>query len=206
MLVGAGDWQSSSSEISWKGNALALLSAIGYAAYSLAIKLWLPEEGVQPCNGSEEVGGGGGAAAAVMGSSSAPPAHKPVVSMLVFFGFLGLWTCFGLSPIIFTLHVTRIEDVSGWWRGADGGGAIKLVIIKGLFDNVLSDLLWAKAIQYTSPTLAAVGLSLTIPLALLADLALDSTYPTPLGGMGALFIFAGFVCCTLGEKKCRGKV
>ena len=201
VLVGMGDGGSSSSSTSWKGNTLALLSAAGYASYSLAIKLWVPEE--KPPSPAAVVGEGGGGvsggdamAVAHGGEAGAPSPHAPKISMLVFFGFLGLWTSLGLSPVVAALHVTGVEDISGW---LGNGWAVVLVALKGLFDNVLSDLLWAKAIQLTSPTLAAVGLSLTIPMALLSDLAIDGLLPTPLGALGALFIFTGFVCCALGE-------
>lgn len=38
---------------------------------------------------------------------------------------------------------------------------------QGMADNVLSDTLWAKAVMLTSPAAATVGLSLTVPLAIL---------------------------------------
>jgi hypothetical protein len=44
-----------------------------------------------------------------------------------------------------------------------------LICISGVFDNVLSDYLWARAVVLTTPTIATVGLSLTIPLAFLSD-------------------------------------
>ena len=37
-------------------------------------------------------------------------------------------------------------------------------------NNVLSDYLWARAVVLTTPTVATVGLSLTIPLAFISDL------------------------------------
>ena len=37
-------------------------------------------------------------------------------------------------------------------------------------NNVLSDYLWARAVVLTTPTVATVGLSLTIPLAFVSDL------------------------------------
>lgn len=46
---------------------------------------------------------------------------------------------------------------------------VGLVILKGLFDNALSDFLWAKAVVLTTPTLATLGLSLTVPLAFCID-------------------------------------
>lgn len=50
------------------------------------------------------------------------------------------------------------------------------IVLNGLCDNVLSDYLWARAIVLTSPTVATVGLSLTIPLAFLSDALLGSQF------------------------------
>lgn len=49
------------------------------------------------------------------------------------------------------------------------------IVLNGLCDNVLSDYLWARAIVLTSPTVATVGLSLTIPLAFLSDALLGQS-------------------------------
>ena len=43
------------------------------------------------------------------------------------------------------------------------------VVAKGLLDNVVADLLWAKAVVLTSPTFATVALNLTVPLGFAAD-------------------------------------
>jgi hypothetical protein len=40
---------------------------------------------------------------------------------------------------------------------------------QAIFDNVVADYLWARAVILTSPTVATVGLSLTIPLAFISD-------------------------------------
>lgn len=200
MLVGYGDQSSSSApRLAWVGNTLALFSAAAYASYSMAIKMLVPgeEEGEIKDGAAVKASAdpareaAGGSAVAAGGGAGLP------LSMLVFFGFLGLWTSLGLLPIVITLHATNVENLSGW---AGNGSAILLVLLKGLFDNVLSDLLWAKAIQLTSPTFAAVGLSLTIPLAVLSDFVLDGILPSPLGGGGAVCVFIGFVFCALGER------
>ncbi|KAL3927141.1 MAG: hypothetical protein SGPRY_002963, partial [Prymnesium sp.] len=51
-----------------------------------------------------------------------------------------------------------------------------LLLSKGLFDNVLSEYLWAHAVLLTSPSVATVGLSLTVPLAMLSDAILPSEW------------------------------
>ena len=68
-----------------------------------------------------------------------------------------------------------------------------LLVLKGLFDNVLSDYLWARSIVLTSATVATVGLGLTIPFAFLSDWIINDLRPTGAGFCGALFVCFGFL-------------
>lgn len=92
------------------------------------------------------------------------PQESGKFNIRVMFGFVGLFNLVLLAPAIAVLHATGIEDLSGLTPTIFG-----LVVIKGLFDNVLSDILWAMAILLTSPTAATIGLSLTVPLAMASD-------------------------------------
>ncbi|KAL8020215.1 putative solute carrier family 35 member SLC35F1/F2/F6 [Plasmopara halstedii] len=97
------------------------------------------------------------------------------VSISLFFGFIGILNMVCLLPIVLLLHCSDIESLSGL--------SIEILIligIKGLFDNVLSDYLWARAVLLTSPTVATVGLSLTVPLAIVADFWFHNMLPTTL--------------------------
>jgi solute carrier family 35 protein F5 len=114
------------------------------------------------------------------------------ISMNAFFGFLGLFNSLLLSPVVGILHATKVEVVTGV-----PASFIGLLLLKGLFDNVLSDLLWARAIQLTSPTVATVALSLTIPIAMLSDLILHSIVPAALVIVGAVAVAGGFVLSTV---------
>ena len=69
------------------------------------------------------------------------------------------------SPLVAVLHVTGAEDLSRL-GGAGGGDILGCLLLKGLADNVLSDTLWAKAVLLTSPAVATVGRSLTVPTAI----------------------------------------
>jgi solute carrier family 35 protein F5 len=92
------------------------------------------------------------------------PSDEGVFNIRVMFGFVGLFNLVLLAPVIGILHATGTEDLSGLsWN------ILGLIVIKGLFDNVLSDILWAMAILLTSPTAATIGLSLTVPLAIASD-------------------------------------
>jgi len=114
------------------------------------------------------------------------------VDISVFFGFVGLSNFVLLSPVVGILHATGVERVSNI-----PAAFVLIILLKGLMDNVLSDLLWARAIQLTSATVATVALSLTIPLAMVSDLAIHGTVPVPLLAAGSALVAAGFVTSTL---------
>lgn len=122
------------------------------------------------------------------------------IDSLVFFGFVGVWCALLLLPVVAALHFTGVEDLRETLASPQLGTLVLVMIAKGIFDNVLSDLLWARAIMLTSPVLANVGLALTIPLALLADAVFRHTVPIAMGAAGAATIFVGFILATLGER------
>eukprot|EP00439_Symbiodinium_sp_Y106_P071187 s88_g12.t1 len=74
-----------------------------------------------------------------------------------------------------------------------------LLIFNGLFDNVLSQFAWAKAVQWTSPTAATVGLSLTIPLSVVADFVRQKQL-TGWTFLAAALVITGFICVTVASK------
>lgn len=69
-----------------------------------------------------------------------------------------------------------------------------------MFDNVLSDILWARAIVLTTPTVATVGLSLTIPLAMLSDWIFNRDVPSWQLAVGSVFVIGGFITVNVGSK------
>lgn len=69
--------------------------------------------------------------------------------------------------------------------------------VSGLFNNVISDYLWARSVVLTSSTVATVGLSITIPLAMVSDLLVHNEAPTGLSGVGAALVIVGFCLVNL---------
>lgn len=91
------------------------------------------------------------------------------VSMPLFFGFVGLINIVCLWPAGLLLHLTSLERIelpqgALMWAGVATNMAITFV----------SDMAYLVAMLKSSPLVATVGLSLTIPLALLIDLARGS--------------------------------
>lgn len=112
-------------------------------------------------------------------------------SMALVFGYIGLLNAVCLAPLLPCLHAAG-------WVGFQGltGKVFAALLAKGLFDNVLADYLWARAVVLTSPTVASVGLALTIPMAVASDAArLPGSRPLRGGwavGLGALLVLGGF--------------
>lgn len=65
--------------------------------------------------------------------------------------------------------------------------------------HVLKIPVWARAILLTTPTVATVGCSLTIPIAFLTDFALHGKYPNVLAIIGAFLVVGGFAFVSRGE-------
>jgi solute carrier family 35 protein F5 len=118
------------------------------------------------------------------------------LSMPTLFGMIGVINFVAMAPIVGVLSGTGVEPLAKLTMAVLG-----LVVIKGLLDNVLSDLLWASAIVLTSPTVATIGLSLTIPLSMLGDWALLGHPPSLLLVLGAVLTILGFVAIELSSAK-----
>lgn len=74
------------------------------------------------------------------------------------------------------------------------------LLLNGICNNVLSDYLWARAVVLTSPTVATIGMSITIPLAMVSDGLLQGTIPTYLTATGAVLVILGFVSVNVSKK------
>ena len=86
----------------------------------------------------------------------------PKVSMLLFLGAVGAWNLVGVGAFMVLARAFGfLPDLYANLNWTVFGFAVG----KGLFDNVLSDYLWARAVLLTSPTVASVGLSMQIPMA-----------------------------------------
>lgn len=111
----------------------------------------------------------------------------PTTSVSILFGTLGSIVLVFVTPLAFAFRGAALRGVSSEVFG--------LLIFNGMFDNVLSQFAWAKAVQWTSPTTATVGLSLTIPMSVLADYVRKSRL-TGWSFVAAVLVVLGFVVVT----------
>jgi solute carrier family 35, member F5 len=70
---------------------------------------------------------------------------------------------------------------------------VGFVCANGFADTVLADYFWARAVVLTSPTVATIGMSITIPIAILTDYFIDGIQATGLACFGAVLVVIGFV-------------
>eukprot|EP00603_Paraphysomonas_imperforata_P011694 CAMPEP_0114461398 /NCGR_PEP_ID=MMETSP0104-20121206/6254_1 /TAXON_ID=37642 ORGANISM="Paraphysomonas imperforata, Strain PA2" /NCGR_SAMPLE_ID=MMETSP0104 /ASSEMBLY_ACC=CAM_ASM_000202 /LENGTH=451 /DNA_ID=CAMNT_0001634167 /DNA_START=49 /DNA_END=1404 /DNA_ORIENTATION=+ len=123
---------------------------------------------------------------------------QDAVSMQLLFGYIGALTAVGLSPCLFFLSVFHLGNLAELT-----GEVFGFLVLGSIFNNVISDYLWARSVVLTSPTIATVGLSITIPLAILSDFVFFGTIPTVFSGSGAVLVIVGFVIISA-EQRLRG--
>jgi solute carrier family 35 protein F5 len=116
----------------------------------------------------------------------------------IYLGFVGLLNCLCLWPLLILLHFVGVEV---WeWPSAQ---VLLFLCINGLIGTVLSDLLWSYSVFYTSPLIASVGLSLTIPLAIGVERFLHHRDFTWSYLLGSGLVVSGFVLVNIASRQCE---
>jgi solute carrier family 35 protein F5 len=111
------------------------------------------------------------------------PENEELYSMTLLLGYVGLLTCIPLLPMA-AYYMADMELSFGMF---------KILILKGLFDFVITDYLLLKAVVLTNATIATVGLGLTIPMAFAADFIFQKADFTAMQYFGAFAVLLGFV-------------
>ena len=117
------------------------------------------------------------------------------VAMPLMFGYLGLFNAVLIAPVLILMALVFSRGMFHNFNGEVFG----LISALGIVNNVLSDYLWARAVILTTPTIATVGLSLTIPLAFVSDGLFNHIAPSLLSGFGAVMVVFGFVLVNVGD-------
>jgi solute carrier family 35 protein F5 len=129
--------------------------------------------------------------------------NEEIVSMQLLLGYLGFINIMLLSPVLIIMGILHFEELHILTMTILG-----YILLNGFFDNVISDYLWARSVILTSPTVATVGLSLTIPFAIITDvLSGNHSSITYVSLIGASFVLSGFFLINLGIDpiyKCLG--
>eukprot|EP01104_Vermistella_antarctica_P016023 TRINITY_DN537_c0_g2_i1.p1 TRINITY_DN537_c0_g2~~TRINITY_DN537_c0_g2_i1.p1 ORF type:complete len:553 (-),score=129.02 TRINITY_DN537_c0_g2_i1:181-1839(-) len=114
------------------------------------------------------------------------------VHMPMFLGLVGLTNLLLLWPFGIFLHITGIEV----FHLPPGPVCISL-LINGLIGTVVSDYLWMMSVLFMSPLIGTLGLLLTIPISIVADLILGNLTVNIWYIAGSALICCGFLAVNL---------
>jgi len=117
------------------------------------------------------------------------------IDMPLFFGFVGLFNIFLGMPVLGLLHVTGAEDLE--WPNARRAW---IAIITNMLITLSGDYMYVLAMLKTTPLVVTVGISLTIPFALIGD-AFLAIRPEAQAILGACMVLASFVAVGIGGSQ-----
>ncbi|KAI5806983.1 thiamine-repressible mitochondrial transport protein THI74 [Geopyxis carbonaria] len=109
------------------------------------------------------------------------------VDMQLFFGFVGLFNVLCLWPGLIILHYTGTETFE-----MPGDRRVWAIVLVNASITLVSDYCWAYSMLLTTPLIVTLGLSLTIPLAMLGQMFFIGSIAGGWYWIGAGCVFVAF--------------
>lgn len=125
---------------------------------------------------------------------------EEMASMAMILGFLGIVTAITCWPILIVLHWLKWEEFD-----LPSTRVVGLLILNALIGTVLSEYLWARSVALTTPVIATLALSLTVPLSLVYDCLFRSLTLTTPYIVGVCLVVAGFFIANADEALIRNE-
>ncbi|KAK9368269.1 hypothetical protein V1509DRAFT_623569 [Lipomyces kononenkoae] len=118
------------------------------------------------------------------------------INMQLFFGFVGIWNTIILWPVLVILHITGAERLE-----MPPTPYVWLILFLNCLATLGSDYLWIVTILLTSPLVVTMGLSGTIPLAVIGDIVFNHVRVSVWYIFGALLVGSAFFVINRDEEK-----
>ena len=113
---------------------------------------------------------------------------EQALPMPFLFGLIGLLNCCLFLPFFAILQYVRLEAFVLPTRSA-----LVVMTLNALLGTVMANMLLARAMLLASPLVATVGLSLSIPFAMLSDLIRGRAHFSIAMALGSCAVWAGFI-------------
>uniref|UniRef100_A0A1S3B9F8 EamA domain-containing protein n=1 Tax=Cucumis melo TaxID=3656 RepID=A0A1S3B9F8_CUCME len=118
------------------------------------------------------------------------------VDMQKFLGYVGLFTLTTLWWLIWPLRAIGIEPK---FMIPQSTKVAEVVLANCFVANFVSDYFWAMGVVWTSPLVAALGASLSIPLAMIGDMVLHGRHYSLVYIFGSIQVFLGFIIANFSD-------
>ncbi|KAI8065395.1 uncharacterized protein B0P05DRAFT_589970 [Gilbertella persicaria] len=119
------------------------------------------------------------------------------IDMPLFFGFVGAFNVLLLWPMIPILNYIGFET----FEIPMNATLWTVILLNAFVGTFLSDYLWLLSMLMTSPLVVTLGISLTIPLALIGDICFKGFIPGFKYTLGALLVIIGFLAVNTNAMK-----